>query len=100
MRLAVALEFLRGVEKALYILTWRQQRDLLYATPKSQRPRCGARCRDGHPCQARVVWDRELDRPQNGRCRVHGGLSTGPRTSEGRLRAMLNLKQFRALLAD
>jgi hypothetical protein len=27
--------------------------------------------------------------PQNGRCRLHGGLSTGPRTAEGlaRLRA-------------
>ena len=29
------------------------------------------------------MWDEELDRPVNGRCRVHGGLSTGPRTEEG-----------------
>ena len=56
-------------------------------TPKDDRPRCGARCRDGTPCQARAVWDYANDRPRNGRCRVHGGLSTGPRTSEGKRRS-------------
>ena len=48
-------------------------------TPKADRPRCGARCRDGHPCQARAVWNYRHDQPRNGRCRMHGGLSTGPR---------------------
>ena len=39
-------------------------------------PRCGARCkRTGAPCRAPAM--------QNGRCRLHGGLSTGPRTQEG-----------------
>ena len=57
-----------------------------HVTPKSDRARCGARCRDGHTCQAPPVWDSELDRPRNGRCRNHGGLSTGPRTKEGRER--------------
>ncbi len=28
-------------------------------TPKYDRPKCGARCRDGHACQAPVVWDRK-----------------------------------------
>jgi len=56
-------------------------------TPKKLRPRCGARCRDGHPCQAPAVWDSEHDRPRNGRCRMHGGLSTGPRTEEGKRRS-------------
>jgi hypothetical protein len=55
-------------------------------TPKRLRPRCGARCRDGHRCQAKAVWDEDHDCPVNGRCRVHGGLSTGPRTPEGRQR--------------
>ena len=63
---------------------------------KSQRPRCSARCRDGHSCRAPVVWDKTRSRPVNGRCRMHGGLSTGPKTSEGKRRALLNLKQFRS----
>ncbi len=65
-------------------------------TPKRERPRCGARCRDGHSCRAPAVWDKENNRPRNGRCRMHGGLSTGPKTLEGKLRALMNLKQFRS----
>src|SRR5262252_5665074 len=39
-------------------------------------PRCGARCkRTGKPCRAAAM--------PNGRCNVHGGKSTGPRTPEG-----------------
>src|SRR5262249_14455190 len=39
-------------------------------------PRCGARSkRTGLPCRAAAM--------PNGRCRVHGGKSTGPRTPEG-----------------
>jgi len=42
---------------------------------------CGARTRAGHPCRGPAM--------ANGRCRMHGGPSTGPRTPEGlaRLRA-------------
>ncbi len=45
-------------------------------------PRCGARTRAGCPCRAPAIRGRL-------RCRMHGGRSTGPRTSEGmaRLRA-------------
>ena len=43
------------------------------------RPFCGARARMGAPCRARCE-------PGRGRCRFHGGLSTGPRTEEGRAR--------------
>ena len=50
---------------------------------KKNRPRCGARCRDGHRCKARAVVDKTTDEPINGRCRMHGGLSTGPKTPEG-----------------
>jgi hypothetical protein len=38
-------------------------------------PRCGAKNRRGTPCQCPAM--------PNGRCRLHGGLSTGPRTKEG-----------------
>lgn len=49
---------------------------------------CGAvRRRDGKPCQA-------LNAPGRRRCRWHGGLSTGPKTEEGRARALANLKQY------
>ncbi|WP_318527335.1 HGGxSTG domain-containing protein [Ruegeria aquimaris] len=40
--------------------------------PKSQRPVCGAKTRAGGQCQARAV-------PGKRRCRLHGGLSTGPK---------------------
>jgi len=57
------------------------------ALPKHRRPSCGAYCRStGKPCQARVCVrpDGTLAR----RCRLHGGLSTGPRTVEGKARAL------------
>src|SRR5712691_5063187 len=53
-------------------------------TPKRDRPRCGARCRDGHRCQRRAAWDEDRDSARNDRCPNHGGNSTGPRTPEGR----------------
>ncbi len=51
---------------------------------RADRPRCGARTRKGEPCKAPVVWARG-EKPR-ARCRMHGGLSTGPRTVEGRER--------------
>jgi len=45
---------------------------------------CGAKTRRGTPCQRRDLWG------LNARCRLHGGLSTGPRTAEGKQRAALN----------
>jgi hypothetical protein len=40
--------------------------------------KCGAHARTtGNPCQAKALT--------NGRCKNHGGLSTGPKTPEGRL---------------
>lgn len=46
--------------------------------------RCHARCRDGHACRAPCVRGRR-------RCKLHGGLSTGPRTPEGKVRALAAL---------
>src|SRR6476619_5373141 len=46
---------------------------------RRDRPKCGARNRQGERCAVRVE-------PGKARCRFHGGLSTGPRTAEGRAR--------------
>lgn len=61
-------------------------------TPKRLRPKCGARCRAGHACRAPAVWARAANAPRNGRCRLHGGLSTGPRTAEGKARIVAALR--------
>lgn len=39
--------------------------------------RCRARTRQGERCKARRVYGKRV-------CRIHGGLSTGPRTAAGR----------------
>ena len=41
----------------------------------STAPRCGAKTRRGTSCECPAM--------RNGRCRLHGGLSTGPKTAEG-----------------
>lgn len=51
----------------------------LWRITKKERPRCGARTRKGTPCQAPALWGKN-------RCRMHGGLSTGAKTAEGRAR--------------
>ena len=45
---------------------------------------CGARTKAGHPCRALKVKGRK-------RCKWHGGLSTGPRTAEGKAHCTRNL---------
>lgn len=47
---------------------------------------CGAKTRKGTPCRMMP----EL----NGRCRLHGGYSTGPRTPEGKRRAAEGLRKL------
>ena len=53
---------------------------------KRSRPKCGAKTRKGTPCLMRV----EAGMP---RCRLHGGLSTGPKTKEGRERIAAGQKR-------
>lgn len=50
---------------------------------------CGARNRLGTPCQCKQLF-------RGGRCRYHGGLSTGPRTPAGKARAFQNLTSWKA----
>ncbi len=45
-------------------------------------PWCGAQTRAGHPCRNIPVGAQH--QPRNGRCRMHGGLSTGPKTELAR----------------
>ena len=65
------------------------------ATPKTRQRHkvgkalCGAKTRKGRPCVRRVVEG-------NARCPNHGGLSTGPKTAEGRARCTMNLPNVRA----
>ena len=40
-------------------------------------PQCGATTRKGTPCKCQAVLGRT-------RCKLHGGMSTGPKTAEGR----------------
>ncbi len=61
---------------------------------KSGRVPCGARRRrDGQPCEALSV-------PGKRRCKWHGGCSTGPRTPEGKARALANLRHGKAASAQ
>jgi hypothetical protein len=43
--------------------------------------KCGARTRKGGQCQQSAM--------KNGRCRMHGGKSTGPKTAEGKARSAI-----------
>lgn len=52
-----------------------QSGDLPSKSPKQE---CGARTRVGLPCRCKPL--------PNGRCRLHGGLSTGPKSEAGRQR--------------
>jgi hypothetical protein len=77
-------DLVRGIRREVHAAI--REVDMPRGIPKKKRPQCGARCRTrfGEPCRAAVVWDRE--RGLMSRCRMHGGLSTGPKTPEGRAR--------------
>lgn len=53
---------------------------------------CGAKTREGTPCQCKCL-------PGKRRCKFHGGMSTGPRTVEGKERSANNLKKAQKALA-
>jgi hypothetical protein len=56
---------------------------------KQSRQKCGAFARStGKPCRMKAL--------ANGRCKLHGGLSTGPKTPEGKKKALMNLKQYQS----
>ncbi len=45
--------------------------------PRRRPQRCGAKTRKGQPCRCKAL-------PGKRRCKFHGGMSTGPRTPEGK----------------
>ena len=47
---------------------------------------CGARTRKGTPCRRKDIY-------QSGRCALHGGLSTGPKTEAGKEQSRINGKR-------
>lgn len=49
--------------------------------------KCGAKTRRGTPCQCKAG--------PNGRCKFHGGMSTGPKTARGKQIAARNLPAAR-----
>jgi hypothetical protein len=51
---------------------------------------CGAKTRSGSPCKGRAM--------KNGRCRMHGGKATGPKTPEGKAKAALNSRKHGAYI--
>lgn len=53
--------------------------------PECRDMTCGARTRAGAPCKRRDLY-------RSGRCKLHGGLSTGPRTAKGKRRSVSNGK--------
>src|SRR5262245_53674449 len=72
---------------------WRPE----WRSRKADRPRCGARTRRGTPCKAQGSG-------RGGRCKNHGGMSTGPRTAAGPARCAAAVQQrwaaWRAAGAD
>lgn len=56
--------------------------------PECEGMTCGAKAKSsGQPCKSTQIF-------RNGRCKFHGGPSTGPKSDEGKLSAVGNLKQF------
>ena len=64
-------------QRKLYLLAQEARRGRCKPSP-SKPATCGAKTRRGTACMCLAM--------KNGRCRLHGGLSTGPRTPEGRQR--------------
>ena len=67
-----------------------------YKLGKPFRPFCRARCRDGHACRARVCWNPAMGR-MSVKCRMHGGLSSGPKTKAGKAASLAALAEGRRI---
>ena len=60
-------------------------RDMGYEGATKSKQVCGAKTRTGKPCQA-------PGNGRGGRCKLHGGKSTGPKTQEGKARSLAALR--------
>ena len=73
-----AISFRQKVREAERIHRERSAEARRLAREARNKP-CGAMTRAGHPCRRKGLG-------KGGRCSNHGGMSTGPRTEEGRQR--------------
>jgi hypothetical protein len=55
---------------------------------KGKGKKCGAKNRSGGKCGKPAGWG--TDHPGSGRCKLHGGASTGPKSQEGKKRIAAN----------
>jgi len=62
--------------------------DVMMCDSRTGKAICGARTRKGAPCQRTRLM-------LGGRCRCHGGMSTGPKTPEGLQRAIQAMHDVR-----
>jgi len=67
--------------------------------PRSERGTCDAKTRKNTLCQAPPMWIKSIDKAVNGRCKLHGGLSTGPKTEAG-LNAIRESNRRRKVRSD
>lgn len=78
-------------ESAAYFDAFRRN-GYVHSGTKPVRPKeldqlqCGAKTRAGTPCKITSIYS-------NGRCKLHGGLSTGPKTKKGKQQSRINGKQ-------
>lgn len=80
-----------GVEQ----MTWIPQRVIAIMWNAAKDKECGAKTRDGSVCKLPPLW------PLSNRCQLHGGLSTGPKTAEGKERvARAQRKRWAAWRAE
>lgn len=59
-----------------------------YDIQEGQAGPCGAKKKNGQQCKAKAIYG-------SGRCRHHGGKSTGPRTIDGKIKSLSMLAQYR-----
>ncbi len=77
---------------------WKQghKRERFARAARSARPLCGARCRNGQACRARVCA--RANGTLARRCRLHGGLSTGPNNPRTKDTPEMRAAYFAALV--
>lgn len=68
------------------ILKWRAEHEKELERRQEKQRRCGAKTRKGTPCQRKGLG-------RGGRCPNHGGLSTGPKTPEGKARSLQAMRE-------
>ena len=59
-----------------------------YDIQEGQAGPCGAKKKNGQQCKAKAIH-------RSGRCRHHGGKSTGPKTIDGKIKSLSRLTQYR-----